>query len=138
VFVTGHEDPDKSKSLLDWESIASQGTIVLYMAVENLSGIVDKLVSAGKPKNTPVVIVSNAGEINQKFALGKLNDIAVKAKLAGVIPPAVVIIGKVATLEKYYNWSKKNKRILFTGLSDERFFLGGNYIYLPLIEILPL
>ena len=55
-----------------------------------------------------------------------------------ITPPAVVIIGKVASLEKEFNWLEKNKRILFTGLSKERFFTNGTYFHLPLIRIDPL
>jgi len=138
IFVTGHEDPAKIESLLDWQSIASQGTIVLYMAVENLTEIVKNLIDSSKSPLTPVAVIQNASLITQKVIKGNLEDIVKKAKHENIKPPALIIIGEVVKLEKNFNWLKKNKRILFTGLSQERFFLKENYFHIPLIKIEPL
>ena len=135
VFATGHEDPKKKKSSFDWNSLAKSGTIVLYMAVEKLNRIVNELLKAGKDGNTPVVIVQNASLLTQKILTGTLKDIAKKAKHQKIRPPAIIIIGETVKLEKDFNWLNKNKRILFTGLSKERFFIEGTYFHLPLIEI---
>ena len=138
VFATGHEDPKKERSSLDWDSLARSGTIVLYMAVENLNKIVNELLRAGKDANTPVAIVQNASLLDQKILSGTLKDIAKKAKDEKIRPPAIIIIGETAKLEKDFNWLNKNKRTLFTGLSKERFFIQGTYFHLPLIKIEPL
>lgn len=138
VFVTGHEDPTKKESLLDWDSLAKISALVLYMAVENLDEIVSRLLGAGKDENTPVAIVQDASLITQRILTGTLKDIAQKAKEQSLKPPAIVIIGKVIKLEKEFNWLRKSKRILFTGLSQERFFNKGVYFHLPLIKIEPL
>lgn len=138
VFVTGQEDTKKKKSSLDWEAISKCGTIVLYMAVNNLERIIGNLLRAKKAKNTPVAIVQNISLPNQKILTAKLTDIVLKAKMVKLKPPAVVIIGEVVKFESKFNWLKKNKRILFTGLSQERFFLQGSYLHLPLIKIEPM
>jgi len=138
VFVTGHEDSKKKTSSVNWKSLAQSGTLVLYMAVESLKDIVNELIKAGKPKGTPVAIIQDAGALNQKFLLGTLKDIIKKAGEQKLIPPALIIIGEVVRLEREFNWLKANKRILFTGLSEERFFLKGRYFHLPLIKIEPL
>ncbi|MEK6727501.1 MAG: uroporphyrinogen-III C-methyltransferase [Candidatus Omnitrophota bacterium] len=138
IFVTGHEDINKKESSIDYKGLVSAGTIVFYMAVENFSGISEKLISEGKPKGTAVVAISNAGKINQKVAKGNLGNICGVIKRAGIIAPAILIVGKAATLEKEFNWLRKTKRVLFTGLSKERFFLDGLYFHLPLIKIEPI
>lgn len=147
IFITGHLDPKKEKSAYDWKAIAKSGTIVFYMAVENLPWIVKELIKAGKDKKTPCAIVSNASLATQKTITGTLADIVtppaplenfVEHKGNSLTGPAIVIIGEVVRLEKRFNWLKKNKRILFTGLSRERFFLKGSYFHLPLIKIVPL
>ena len=138
VLVTGHEDPKKDKSLIDWKKISSCPTIVLYMAIENISKIVSRLLEAGKSSNTSVVAVSRAGDINQKMVRGRLRNIAEKVKRESITAPAIFIIGRVAELEKEFNWLKRNKRILFTGLSKERFFTKGTYFHFPLIKIEPM
>lgn len=138
VFVTGHEDPKKKEGFLDWGVLSKMGTVVLYMAVENLETIVYKLLKAGKSGNTPIAIIQDASLITQKILTGTLKNIAKKAKYEKIKPPAIAIIGEVAKLEKEFNWLKKSKRILFTGLSKERFFEKGSYVHLPLIKIEPM
>jgi uroporphyrinogen III methyltransferase/synthase len=138
VFVTGHEDPTKGKSAIDWKSIARCGTIVLYMAVENIAQIADRLLKAGKPGDTPVVAVSHAGGILQKTAKATLETLPEVVEKEDITPPVVFIIGEVAALEKRFNWFRKNRRTLFTGLSDERAFIKGTYLHLPLIRIEPM
>ena len=138
VFVTGHEDINKKESNIDWENIAHCGTIVLYMAVENISQIAEALIAGGKSKDTPVMVVANAGTINQKILKARLKNIAIMLKKERIYPPAIFIIGQVVALEKEFNWLKRNKRILFTGLSRERFFTKGTYFHLPLIKIEPM
>ena len=138
VFVTGHEDPTKKNSALDWEAIAKSGTIILYMAVGKLNSIVKKILQAGKDKNTSIAIIQNISLPRQKIIAGTLKDILTKVRNKKIKPPAIIIIGQVAKLEKQFNWLKRNKRILFTGLSRERYFIKGIYFHLPLIKIEPL
>jgi uroporphyrinogen III methyltransferase/synthase len=138
VFVTGHENPLKQKNFIDWSALGKNDTIVLYMAVENLGDIIRELLKAGKHENTPVAIAQDASMLTQKVLTGTLKDITGKAKRERMRPPAIIIIGEVVSFEKQFNWLRKNKRILFTGLSGERFFLKGTYFHLPLIRIEPL
>jgi len=138
AFVTGHEDPKKEVSSIDWEALSKVGTVVLYMAAENLAEIVKKLIKAGKPKDTGCAIVQNATIPTQKVLSANLGDIVKKAKRARIKPPAIVIVGDIARFEKRFNWLRKNKKILFTGLSEERFFIEGTYFHLPLIKIKPI
>lgn len=138
VFLTGHESNGKKKSSIDWDRVAKFESIVIYMGVNNISRIVSKLVKSGKSDKTPVAVVSRATDINQKTVRGKLEDISEKVKSQGIEPPAIFIIGKTTELEKDFNWLRKNKKVLFTGLSKERFFTDGTYYHLPLINIGPL
>lgn len=138
VFVTGHEDPNKENSLLDWGALSKIGTIVLYMGVANLKEITGRLIERGRDRFTPAAIIKDAGLITQRTLSGTLKDIAAKAKALKLTPPAIIIIGKTAGLGKKFNWWAKNKRILFTGLSDRRYFIKGTYFHLPLIKIEPL
>lgn len=138
VFVAGQEMPGKKKSLIDWQSLSNIGTIVFYMAVGNLKEISKNLIKAGKSKNTPVAIIQDVSLPNQKILLGDLANIAARAKKNKVKPPAIIIIGKTVKLAKKFNWLNKRRRVIFTGLSAERFFLEGRYEHLPLIKIKPL
>lgn len=138
IFITGHENPQKSKSSINWEKMSNAGTLVLYMAVGNLSSIVKKLIRGGFLPKSPAAVIQGAGSARQKSVFGCLEDIVEKVKESKIEAPAIVIIGEVAKLNNKFDWFMKNKRILFTGLSDERFFLKGTYFHLPLIKIEPL
>lgn len=138
VFVTGREAFKKKDSFIEWRHITGSGTVVLYMGVGALDNIVNKLLESGKSGDTPVAIIQEASLITERAVTGTLRDISEKAKEAGIKPPAVIIIGEVVALAKRFNWIRNNRRILFTGLSEERFFLKGTCFHLPLIEIKPL
>lgn len=138
AFITGNEDPNKEDSFLDWDALSKVGTIVLYMAVGNLERIVNILLQKGKDPATPVAIIQNISLINQKILTGTLKNIVQKAKEKNITPPAIIIIGDVVKLEERFNFLKRNRKILFTGLSKERFYMKGTYFHLPLIKIEPL
>lgn len=138
LFATGQEESGKRSSYRDWNNLSGAGTIVLYMAVKNLPEIVKRLLQAGKSPDTRIAIVEDVSLLRQKLLTGTLKDITLKAKRQKIRPPAIIIIGETVKLEASLNWLRKNKRILFTGLSKERFFLKGTYFHLPLIEIKPL
>ncbi|MFH1958001.1 MAG: uroporphyrinogen-III C-methyltransferase [bacterium] len=138
VFATGHEDPKKNKGFINWKNIAQADTIVLYMAVENLPQITQKLLVSGKKINTPAAVISDVSRIGQKIVTGVLKDISNKTKAEKISAPAIVIIGDVVKKERNFNWFGKNRKILFTGLSSERFFEKGIIFHLPMIEIKPL
>lgn len=138
VFVTGREASDKKKTNIHWNSIAENGTIILYMAIEELERIIEKLIVAGKSKDTAVAAVTNISRFDQKTIIGDLGNIVAEIKRHNLKPPAIVIIGEVAKLGTVHNWYRKTRRILFTGLSKERFFTNESYFHLPMIKILPM
>jgi uroporphyrinogen III methyltransferase/synthase len=58
AFVTGHEDPRKADSSIDWASLAKGiGTLVFFMGVKNLPRIVAELLANGRSPETPVALV---------------------------------------------------------------------------------
>jgi uroporphyrin-III C-methyltransferase len=99
TILTGHEDPTKPEPALDWKLLAqSRGTIVILMGVANLKRIAEALIENGKGKNTPVAIIERGLRKDRKVTTGTLATIAIKAKKAGVKPPAVIVIGNVVKL----------------------------------------
>lgn len=99
TIMTGHEDPTKPESALDWTLLArSRGTIVILMGVKNLSKIAELLVGNGRSATTPVAIIERGFRADQRVTVGTLGDIGEKAAAVGVRPPAVIVIGEVVTL----------------------------------------
>jgi uroporphyrin-III C-methyltransferase len=99
TILTGHEDPTKGQSALDWEILARQhGTIVILMGVKNLPRIAEILVAAGKDPETPVAIIERGLRKDQRVTTGRLAEIGRLARETGVKPPAVIVIGDVVSL----------------------------------------
>ena len=95
-FITGHENPFDKKLSVDYALLPKQGTLVFYMATENLKKITKKLIEFGWNKNTFCAIVEKAGSPNALRAkkwIGRLKD--VKKISAGIKSPSVFIVGDV-------------------------------------------
>ena len=118
-IITGHEDPTKAESSLDWKEIAAtQGTLVFLMGVRNLSIIARRLMEGGRLATTPVAVISNGTLPNQFTVTGTLEDIAQRVEESGLEPPAVTVVGDVVALRGQLNWFEKRplfgRRILVT------------------------
>jgi uroporphyrin-III C-methyltransferase len=97
TFVTGHEDPDKADSAVDWDALAAAGgTIVVLMGVTRLPEYTAALVEAGMAPATPVALVERATRDGQQVATGTLETIVEARDTVGVEPPALTVIGDVA------------------------------------------
>jgi uroporphyrin-III C-methyltransferase len=96
-FVTGHEDPTKAESAVDWAALAATGgTIVVYMGVGKLPDYTAVLHEAGMDAETPVALVERGTWPDQQVVVGTLADIVAVRDEAGIEPPAVTVIGPVA------------------------------------------
>ena len=57
ALITGHEDPDKPETAIDWDALAAfPGTLVLYMGVRRLPHIAASLIAAGRSPSEPVAV----------------------------------------------------------------------------------
>ena len=124
AFLTGHEDPTKEDSNINWEKIATgAGTIVIYMGIKNLPVIVEKLIRYGRDPKTPVAIVRWASTPEQQSVVGTLSTIEEVAREAGIKPPSLIIVGEVVKLRETINWFEKRplfgKRIVVTRTREQ-------------------
>ncbi|WP_348613352.1 uroporphyrinogen-III C-methyltransferase [Halobaculum rarum] len=96
-FVTGHEDPTKDESAVDWGALAATGgTIVVLMGVGKLPLYTAELLDAGMAPGTPVALVERGTWPDMRVATGTLADIVDVRDEAGIEPPAITVIGEVA------------------------------------------
>lgn len=96
-FVTGHEDPTKEESAVDWDALAATGgTIVVLMGVGRLPDYTQALLEAGLAPETPVALIERGTWPGQQVATGTLETIVDVRDEAGIEPPAVTVIGEVA------------------------------------------
>jgi uroporphyrinogen III methyltransferase/synthase len=149
TFFTGHEDPEKGGSAIDFEALAKLGgTQVMLMGMERLDAITREMIERGARSEMPAAVVQWGTTARQKTIVGTLGGIAQRAKDAGLEPPAVAIFGEVVSLRAKLKWFEKlplfGKRIVVTrtrkqasALSSELRALGADVIELPTIRIEP-
>ena len=91
---TGHTKADAENSL---EHIhKEEGTSVYLMGLSHLEDIVNKLISEGQKKNTPVSVISNGTMPSQKVVSASLCDIVSKVKESNISSPAIIVVGETA------------------------------------------
>ena len=102
-LITGHEDPTKDESSIDWAKISTGiGTLTFYMGIKNLPYITEQLMKHGRSKDTPVAVIRWGTTSQQKTVVGTLDTIVQKAK--DIKPPAITIVGEVVKLRDQLNW----------------------------------
>ncbi len=149
TFFTGHEDPEKGESAIDFAALAKLGgTQVMLMGVERLEAVATEMRSHGMPEDLPVALVRWGTTGRQQVLRGTLQDIAERAQAENFEPPAVAIFGQVVSLGKDLAWRAglplAGRRIVVTrtrkqagALSQRLRDLGAEVIELPTIRIEP-
>lgn len=149
TLVTGHEHPDKDEPVVDWEALARlHGTLAIYMGLNRLSTIADRLIAAGRPATTPAAAVQLATTPHQRVVTAPLGEIADAVRKAGLRSPTVVLIGEVVALRERIAWFERRplfgQRIVVTrprGQAEEMTRLlreqGASVGHLPAVEVRP-
>jgi uroporphyrinogen III methyltransferase/synthase len=149
IFFTGHEDPEKTESSINFEALAKLGgTQVMLMGVERIEAIAQQMMAHGVRSDLPVALVRWGTTGRQETVRGTLKDIAQRVKEQNFAPPAVAVFGEVVSLGKELAWSEKRplagRRIVVTrtrkqagALSEQLRQLGAEVIELPTIRIEP-
>ena len=124
TVVTGHEDPDKPSTTLEWSRLATRhGTLVFLMGMKNLAAITANLKAEGKAGSTPVAIIRWGTRSSQQTVVGTLDTIVEKAAAAKLEPPTVIVVGEVVNLRPTLNWFEQRplfgKRVLITRAKEQ-------------------
>jgi uroporphyrinogen III methyltransferase / synthase len=149
TFFTGHEDPSKAASAIDYAALTKLGgTQVMLMGVERIESVAQEMMKHGVREDLPVALVRWATTGRQETVTGTLKDIGRRVVDVGFEAPAVAVFGEVVALRKELNWFEKRplsgKRIVVTrtrkqasALSERLRALGADVIELPTIRIEP-
>ena len=147
--ITGHEDPTKPESGLDWAQIARMpGTKVVLMGVERIRQIAAELVANGMAAKTPVAMVRWGTTGRQKTITGTLATIADVVDAEKFTAPAVTIIGDVVSLRKKLDWFERRplfgRRVVVTRTREQASQLsrqlaeqGAEVMEIPTIKVVP-
>ena len=105
ALVTGHEDPAKPETAIDWPALAAfPGTLVFYMGVRQLPRIAEQLVAGGRPASQPAAIVERGTFPEQRSLVATIATLPQRAQEAGIRAPAITVIGDVAALGEEIGW----------------------------------
>lgn len=149
TIFTGHEDPLKADTALDYARLAAlPGTKVMLMGVERMGPITAELQKHGMDAETPVALVRWGTTGRQQTLSATLGTIAQRIQETGFTAPAVAVFGEVATLRDKLGWFEKRplrgKRIVVTRTRQQAGVLsaglreiGGDVYELPTIRIEP-
>jgi uroporphyrinogen III methyltransferase / synthase len=148
TFVTGHEDPAKPGTDIDWGSLAATpGTLVFLMGVGAMAGNAARLIEHGMAADTPAAVISDGTRPGQRTVVAPLHGIAAAA--SGMRPPAIMLVGGVAALHEQLAWFEHRplhgRRVVVTraraqasGLAARLEALGAEVVQAPAIRIEPL
>lgn len=110
TFVTGHTA--KSGDEPNWHALAHSGTtLVIYMGLTNLAGIVAGLRGAGMSASMPVAVVQNGTLPTQKSVVSQLDQIAADVAREGLASPALVVVGEVVKFAKRSQFAALARRV---------------------------
>lgn len=99
-IITAHTSDTKDHLPEDFDYLAKlSGTLVFLMGLQQLPKIVSRLLTAGKNADTPAAVLSGGNSPNPARVRGCLSNIVQKVKEAGVVSPAIIMIGDVAGLD---------------------------------------
>jgi uroporphyrin-III C-methyltransferase len=109
AIVTGHEATEKGQASVHWEKLPDAvDTIIIMMGIGQLRRISTRLIRAGMNKDTDVAIIENGATSKQRVVTGTLENIIDLSKKAEIKPPAIIIIGRVASLREKISWFQDN------------------------------
>jgi uroporphyrinogen III methyltransferase / synthase len=149
AFVTGHEDPDKPETALDWQALARfPGTLVFYMGVKRLRENAAALIAAGRDAGEPAAAVERGTMAAQRTVVATLGTLAEAVEREAVGAPALIVVGPVVARREALAWLERRplhvERVVVTraraqasGLAATLRALGAEAVELPAIRIEP-
>jgi uroporphyrinogen III methyltransferase / synthase len=149
AFVTGHEDPEKSESALDWKALASfPGTLVFYMGVKRVAENAMALIEAGRDPQEPAAAIERGTMPGQRTVEATLGTLAEAVERESVKAPALIVVGQAARRREQLGWLERRplhgRRVVVTraraqasGLARTLRELGADVVELPAIRVEP-
>jgi uroporphyrin-III C-methyltransferase len=104
AVVTGHEDPSRPNSRLDWGALARIDTLVFLMSVGGLPRIADTLIAHGRDSDTPAAAIEWGTREQQRTIVGTLATLPCLVAAAGLGAPATIVVGDVVRLREQLHW----------------------------------
>src|SRR4051794_17836012 len=108
AFVTGHEDPGKDESAIDWEALAGfPGTLVFYMGIKRLAENAAALIAAGRDPAEPAAAIERGTMAGQRTIEATLGTLAEGVEREQVKAPALIVVGQVMRRREQLGWLER-------------------------------
>lgn len=149
AFVTGHEDPTRETSHLDYSALAAfPGTLVFYMGLGRIQTICNELIANGKPASTPAAVICKASLPEQKVVTSTLEDLPQRVTEHNLVPPSLIVVGECTRLRETSSWFEQRPlmglKIGITrpeqqcsSVAQQIAEQSGQAVIMPLIQISP-
>jgi uroporphyrinogen III methyltransferase/synthase len=153
TFATGHEDPAKQQSSIDYAALAALiragGTVCFYMGISRIDTIADTLMANDVATAMPAAVVQWGTLPQQRSLRGTLGDIAAAVRRERIGGPTIIVVGKVAAihdggLATYMNRPLLGQTIVLTRAADQSpesrrqlAQLGARVLEAPTIAVRP-
>jgi len=98
AVITGHEDPRKERSSIDWKSLKGINTLIVLMGVSRREEIARRLIEIGRGPKEPVAFIENGTTERQRVILTDLYELSTNPP--EVNPPAIMVVGSVVRLRE--------------------------------------
>jgi uroporphyrinogen III methyltransferase/synthase len=147
AFVTGHEDPEKAETALDWSALAAfPGTLVFYMGVKRLGDNAAALIAAGRNADESAAAVERGTMDGQRTVVATLGTLSEAVEREGIGAPALIVVGPVVERSDALAWLERRplhgRRVVVTraraqvsGLAATLRALGAEVVELPAIRV---
>ena len=148
AFVTGHEDPAKPETALDWEALAASRGRSSCTWASRTCRTSRELIEAGRDPAEPAAAVERGTLPGQTAAVATLETLAAEVERQGLRPPSILLFGPVAARREDIAWLERRplhgKRVVVTraraqasGMARTLEALGAEVVELPAIRIEP-
>ncbi|MFT5355685.1 MAG: uroporphyrinogen III methyltransferase/synthase, partial [Polyangiales bacterium] len=147
AYLTATESPEKDRTSHNWAHLATATeTLVIFMGMRKLGGLMKLLVEHGRPSDTPVAVIHAASTPSQKTVVATVETIAEAAEGLGL--PSLIVVGRVVTLREHLRWFDKRplfgRRVLVPRPAHQGGQLaallsaeGAEALCVPAIRVLP-
>ena len=103
-IITGHAKAG-AELKIDFDALRrTKGTLVFLMGVTALPMICKGLLDAGMEADMPAAVIERGTLPRQRKVVSTLEKLPQAAQEAGIVSPAIIVVGKVCSLSSSFDW----------------------------------
>lgn len=147
--ITGHKKKNGTLDINFKALVDLHATLVFLMGVGTVEMICSRLIEEGMRPDMPAAILEKGTTCRQKRVVATVGTLKEKADRSNIQSPAVIVVGKVCSLEKEFAWFEKKPlfgtQVLVTRPKDQNSYLakqmrefGAQVIEMPAIDTIPI